>query len=197
MTKQGEKCHKKKSKGRPCKEGVSRTNSGRISRSKKINLSPITVVQEARMRLFGLTALQSAQAEGGSRIGRLRITGKISPEQYQAFVCFANQYNQYMQMIQAPDSLKRSGEFKSQSYSEEEDTKRRLSIKKHWLSLKKSIEEAQVKTYCNLWKSLNYFISRDDGIMSPTPLNLIVNLCHATDALISHYGIPNIKDKFK
>ncbi|WP_245412513.1 hypothetical protein [Candidatus Liberibacter solanacearum] len=78
MVSKDEKRYKNKSTGRPRKKGVARTDSGRISRSKKVKLSTEKIVQEARMRLFGLSAFQAAQAEGGSRVGRLRLTGKIS-----------------------------------------------------------------------------------------------------------------------
>ncbi|MBY7649613.1 MAG: hypothetical protein C4617_03850 [Candidatus Liberibacter europaeus] len=198
MTSKGEKRRKKKSIGRPCKKEVARTDSGRISRSKKTTLSPEVVAKEARMRLFGLSALQAAQAEGGSRIGRLRLTGKISSEQYQAFVCFTNQYRQYMKTLQVADSLERSGEYsRKYTYSEEADIKRRLAIKKNWMYLKKHIDEAQAKSSCNLWKSLDYFLTRDDGIMYSAPLNLTADLCRATDVLISYYGIIPTKQELK
>ncbi|AKK19705.1 hypothetical protein HUT03_00230 [Candidatus Liberibacter africanus] len=181
---------KKKSIGRPCKKGVSRTDSGRISRSKKAKFSPEKTAQEARMRIFGLSAFQAAQAESGNRVGRLRLTGKISSEQYQAFIRFSHQYHQYMNMIQAPNSLQRSGEQRNTSiYNEDADTKRRLSIKKRWMSLKQAINEAQEKSSYSLWKSLEYFLKRDDGIAYATPLSLIVSLSYATDILVHHYGI--------
>ncbi|ADR52543.1 hypothetical protein CKC_03970 [Candidatus Liberibacter solanacearum CLso-ZC1] len=194
MVSKDEKGYKNKSTGRPCKKGVARTDSGRISRSKKVKLSTEKIVQEARMRLFGLSAFQAAQAEGGSRVGRLRLTGKISSTQYQSFICFSHQYHQYINMIQSPNSLQRRGEyFRKYPYSEERDTQRCLAIKKNWLSLKKAIDEAQNNSSHNLWKALEYFLARDSHTTYSTPLSLELALCHATDILIDHYGIVSSK----
>ncbi|MBL0848952.1 MAG: hypothetical protein EU981_02515 [Candidatus Liberibacter ctenarytainae] len=190
MSSKSEKRRNKKSTGRPCKTGVPRTESGRISRSKKSALPPAFVAQEARMRLFGLSALQASQEESGSRIGRLRLAGKISQEQYQAFLCFADQYRQYMTMTQVPDSLRRNGEYVQHlSYCEDADTRHRLAIKKRWLYLKQAIDEAEAMSSCNLWKALDYFLTRYDGITHTMSLHTIVDACCAMDVLVTHYGI--------
>jgi hypothetical protein len=89
--------------GRPRKEGVSRTKSGRIALAHRTprDENPARTGIEARQRLFGMSEVVAQRNEVGSALGRLKMAGSeygISPEQFNAGDDWEKLFRQYVRI---------------------------------------------------------------------------------------------------
>ncbi len=72
-------------RGRPRKPGGRHPNGQLKRRSAKAQRDDITAVaRRARQNVFGLSAVDAARAEAGDMLGRLAISGEITPRQLAA-----------------------------------------------------------------------------------------------------------------
>jgi hypothetical protein len=89
--------------GRPRKEGVQRTENGRIAHGHTANSDrdPARTVREARQRVFGVSKAVAEGREVGSALGRLRMAGNehgISAEQHAAGEAWETLFRQYVRI---------------------------------------------------------------------------------------------------
>jgi hypothetical protein len=175
---------KRAARGRPVKQDVARTDSGRISRAANNDEpSAYSVAQETRMRLFNITKDDASQPEAHSVVGRLKLSGEISPDQYEALDRFICSHQSYMKAIQAPDSLKGPGAG-SGAADEETDADWRLSVERKFKEARRAIRDAQ--NYCNgnLYAAIDYL-----GFRNEFHGHLIGDLRLVGNVLIRHYGL--------
>jgi hypothetical protein len=174
----------KRKRGRPCKTGVARTDSGRISRAANNDEpSAYSVAQETRMRLFSISKDDASQPEANSVIGRLKLSGELSYEQHEALHRFICSHETYMKAIQAPDSLKVPGAGSS-SGDEEADTDWRLSVERKYKEARKAIREAQEHCNGNLYAAIDYL-----GFRNEFHAHMIGDIRLVGNVLIRHYGL--------
>lgn len=170
-------------RGRKCKQGVPRAESGRISRAANAEPAADTVAKETRMRLFGVTKEQASDPAVNSVIGRLMLSGEISHEQYEALNRFICSHETYMKAIQAPDSLKVPGTG-TRTSDEEADTEWRLSVERRYKEARRAIRDQQ--NYCrgNLYAAIDYLGFRNEHHPHMVgDLRLVGNVLHR------HYGM--------
>lgn len=97
--------------GRPRKEGVSRTASGRIAHGHHTpsDKDPAKAARDVRQRVFGVSEAVAAGRDIGSALGRLKIAGSeygISPAQHAAGEAWEFLFRQYVRIREglAPDA---------------------------------------------------------------------------------------------
>lgn len=174
----------KRKRGRPCKVDVARTDSGRISRAaNNDDPSAYTTAQETRMRLFSISKQDASQPEANSVIGRLKLSGEISTDQYEALDRLVCSHQSYMKAIQAPDSLKVPGAASSAG-SEEADQEWRLKAEKKYKDARKAIRDAQNHCNGNLYAAIDYLGFRDEF-----HAHMIGDIRLVGNVLIRHYGL--------
>ena len=157
------KAKRERQKGRPLKEGVARTDSGAISRSKRPADPADKVAREARMRHFGVTAKDASTAEASTAIGRWALLGTkgggISQEQYEALTRFTTTREHYLLSMQVPDSLRSKGSPGRSTFDEQRDTDRAVSLKKQYDGAMAAIKAAQIEhRNANLFAALQYVV---------------------------------------
>lgn len=161
MSSKAEKLRSKRERqrGRPIKEGVARTDSGRVSRSRKPADPADKVARDARMKIFGVTAQHASTSEASTFMGRLSLLGTqgggISVDQYEALKRFADDRERYMLSINAPDSLRSKGGGGSSSDNEAwKETAKRV-----YLFARDAIQRAQNEhPGANLWAVVQYVV---------------------------------------
>lgn len=167
-------------RGRPIKEDVARTDSGRISRAANYNEAPDKVAKDARMRLHGVSKEDCAQPEAGTVIGRMKLSGALSKAQYDSLVRYSMTRERHMLAIGAPDSLRtRSGGVMNVA-SDESD----IGATEAWANVRRVVSEAQLQSNGNLVAALNYMVTRDEYYAHMTG-----DLRVVSNALVRHYGI--------
>lgn len=135
------------------------------------------------MRLYGISKEDASQPEANSVIGRLKLSGEISHDQYEALDRFICSHQSYMKAIQAPDSLKVPGAG-SRAGDEEADTEWRLSVERKYKDARRAIRDAQ--NYCNgnLYAAIDYI-----GFRNEFHGHMIGDLRLVGNVLIRHYGL--------
>lgn len=173
---------KRKTRGRPCKEGVNRNDSGRITQ--KIGEAPDKLAKDTRVRLFGVPVADAAQPEAGSVIGRMKLAGEISNDQYEAFIRYAMTAERYKTAMQVPDSLKtrRGGVMNVPDDSVD------VAARAAWKSLMDAISAEQRFHRGNLMAPLNFIVSRDED--HP---HMVGDLRIVGNVLCRFYGIANTR----
>lgn len=185
MAAKAEKLRKKRAKrGRPLKENVNRTDTGQISRAATHEDSPFKVAKETRMRLFGLSSDDAGQPEANSVIGRLKLSGEISHEQYEALDRFICSHQSYMKVINAPDSLAVPGAMARSARDEESEIEWRLSVERRYKDARRAIRDAQ--NYCNgnLYAAIDYL-----GFRNEYHPHMVGDLRLVGNVLTRHYGL--------
>jgi hypothetical protein len=155
--------------GRPRKEGVKRTDNGRIAHghSSSSDRDPARTAREARQRVFGVSELVAQGTDIGSALGRLKIAGSeygISPEQFAAGQAWEVLFRQYVRIREglppdapspasmmldiaphrdmiSPDAEQPSGP--TGEYVSEED--RAIRIVKRWTEAYQALARVQVE----------------------------------------------------
>jgi hypothetical protein len=167
-------------RGRPCKDGVGRAESGRISRAADPGEAPNVLARQARVRLHGVNQNDADQPEAGSFIGRLKMTGQISPAQYEAFIRYQMTRERYLIAINAPDSLAtRSGGV--MNIPDPESDRKAITA---WDGVMQAIRTAQMYQRGNLMAALNFLVTRDEPHH-----HMVGDLRIVGNALCRHYGI--------
>lgn len=144
------------------KEGVARTDGGRISRAQNPAEPPDRVAREARMRLFDVPANDASKGEAATVMGRWSLLGQegggISQDQYEALKRFSNDRERYMMSVEAPDSLRsREG---GGSGSGDEGWK--ASAKRAYFSAREAIQRKQNESPgSNLWSVVQFVVIED------------------------------------
>lgn len=174
----------RRKRGRPCKADVARTDGGRISRAANNDEpSAFSVAQETRMRLYSISKEDAGQPEANSVIGRLKLSGEVSSDQYEALDRFILSHQTYMKAIQAPDSLKVPG-VGSSAATEEADQEWRLKVEKKYKEARKAIRDAQNHCNGNLYAAVDYLGFRDEF-----HAHMIGDIRLVGNVLIRHYGL--------
>lgn len=173
---------KRAARGRPCKKDVARTDGGRISRAANSNRmdAPDKLAKEVRMRMHGLTKAEATLPEGGTVIGRMKIAGDLSKEQYDALVSYQMTRERYMIAIRAPDSLKTISGGAMGTAEDESDA----SAVAAWDRVQNVIREAQKYERGNLAAALQYIVVRDEHHD-----HMVGDLRIVANALFRHYGL--------
>lgn len=167
-------------RGRPPKQGVARTDSGRISRAKE----PINkLALEARMRMHKISKEDAGSQEAGSPMGRMHMAymkwrkeikgGKnidrpqpelsLSTAQYYGLLQYQELHNDYLKAIGAPGAhydpyLGNSGDERAH----EEWTR---SVKERHAAARAAIQEAQnYERSHNLWAALDLCVLREQDL---------------------------------
>lgn len=180
MAKAASKAERRRKRGRPIKEGVARTDNGRISRAANTNEAPDKVARDARMRLHGVSKEDASQPEAGTVIGRMKLTGELSKAQYEGLIRYSMTRERYMIAMGVPDSLRtRSGGVMNVA-SDESD----IGAVEAWGRVHKAVLEAQKQSNGNLVAALNYMVTRDEYYA-----HMIGDLRVVSNALVRHYGI--------
>lgn len=170
----------RRKRGRPIKQDVARTDSGRISRAANTNEAPDKVAKEARMRLHGISKEDAGQPEAGTAIGRMKLSGELSKGQYDSLVRYHMSRERYMLAIGAPDSLRtRSGGVMNVAPDESD-----MGAVEAWGKVHNAVSEAQRQSNGNLVAALNYMVIRDEYYP-----HMIGDLRVVSNALARHYGI--------
>lgn len=167
-------------RGRPCTQNVARTESGRISRAANANEAPDKLAKEVRMRMHGLTRDDAAQPEAGSVIGRMKLAGDLSTNQYDALISYMMTRERYMIAIRAPDSLKTRRGGVMAVASEDADG----SAVAAWDRVQRVIRDAQAYETGNLAAALQFMVIRDEH--HP---HMVGDLRTVANALFRHYGV--------
>ncbi|WP_420961095.1 hypothetical protein [Brucella sp. IR073] len=154
----------KAKRGRPRKEGALRTPSGQISRAKE---PPAKVAQQARMRIFGMTASEALSDLAGDNLGRLHLAWKrdktdgISADQYEAAERYREVLNDYRKADLSPAAHYDQNGAVGASDPDEYDAWVRRA-KQSYDDARKAIEAAQEETRVgNLWAAVDYMLERD------------------------------------
>jgi hypothetical protein len=142
--------------GRPCKTDVNRNASGRITN--KPGEAPDKLGKDTRVRLFNVAPEDSAQPEAGSVIGRMKLTGEISADQYEAFIRYNMTIERYRSAMMSPDSLKTRRGGVMNIPDDESD----IAAVAAWTSLKNAITAEQRFHRGNLMAPLNFIVSRNE-----------------------------------
>lgn len=158
MTSKAEKLKQKRIArlGRPCKTGVNRNDSGRIT--KKAGEAPDRLAKDTRVRLFGVKEEDAAQPEAGTVIGRLKLSGEISSEQYESFIRYMMTAERYRSAMQSPDSLKTRNGGVMNIPDDEQD----IAAKAAWKRVTDAINAEQRYHRGNLMAPLNFIVTRDE-----------------------------------
>lgn len=135
------------------------------------------------MRLFGLTMEDAGQPEANTVIGRLKLSGEISGDQYEALNRFVKSHETYMKAINAPDSLKVPGAGSSAG-DEEADTEWRLSVERRYKEARKAIREAQNYSNRNFYAAIDYL-----GFRNEFHAHMIGDIRLVGNVLVRHYGL--------
>lgn len=151
-------------RGRPKKEGVLRTPSGQISRAKE---PPAKVAQQARMRIFGMTASEAMSDLAGDNLGRLHMAWKrdkaegISTSQYDAAERYREVYNDKRKADCSPAAhYDHIGSVGSSDPDEYEAWVKRA--KQAHADARKAIEDAQIETRNgNLFGAVQLMLEQD------------------------------------
>lgn len=150
------KSNAERRRGRPCKTDVNRNASGRITN--KPGEAPDRLGKDTRVRLFNVAPEDAAQPEAGSVIGRMKLSGEISHEQYEAFIRYNMTVERYRSAMMSPDSLKtrRGGVMNIPDDSSD------IAAVAAWISLEKAISAEQRFHRGNLMAPLNFIVSRNE-----------------------------------
>ena len=181
------KAKRERQKGRPLKEGVARTDSGAISRSRRPADPADKVAREARMKHFGVTAKDASTAEAATVMGRWSLLGQegggISADQYEALNRFSVAREHYLISIQAPDSLKSKGSPGRATIDEIQDAESKARLKRQYESARAAIQSAQNEhRNANLWAAVQQIIINDADFP-----HMIGDLRLVGNALMRHY----------
>lgn len=147
----------KRRRGRPCKTDVNRNASGRITN--KPGEAPDRLAKDTRIRLFSVSPDDAAQPEAGSVIGRMKLSGEISSEQYEAFIRYTMTAERYRTAMQVPDSLKTRRGGVMNVPDDDIDVAARAA----WKNLTDAIAAEQRFHRGNLMAPLNFIVSRDEN----------------------------------
>lgn len=165
MSSRAEKLRSKRDRqrGRPIKEGVARTDSGRVSRSRKPADPADKVARDARMKIFGVTAKHASTSEASTFMGRLSLLGTqgggISVDQYEALKRFADDRERYMMSVEAPDSLRSKGGGGMPSMDDQQDAEWKTRIKRVYLAARDAIQRHQNENPgANLWAAVQFIV---------------------------------------
>jgi len=168
MVSQAERLRSKRNaqRGRPIKQGVGRTDTGRISRSKEPSEPADKVAREARMKIFGIDPDVASTPQAATFMGRLSLLGQqgggISTDQYDALVRFSMDRESYMRSIMAPDSLAVAGAGGRSSIDEDEDTESRQRCKRRYDAARTAIQNAQNENRGNnLWAAVDFIVIKN------------------------------------
>ena len=97
---------KRLARGRPRLDGPREPN-GRLLRGWQVEETERAATQvavDARMRLYGLTEAMARQGEAGTEVGRMKLIGALSQDQYDASQRYLETVNAYQRAIGAkPD----------------------------------------------------------------------------------------------
>ena len=161
MSKAAKRKQKRHMRGRPCREDVARTESGRISRAANSNTSDAADKQarDVRMRQHGLTKAETMLPEGGTVIGRMKLKGDLSADQYDALMSYQMTRERYMIAIRAPDSLKTTGGGNVMAVVADDADALAIAA---WDRVRKVVQDAQNYERRNLWAALQFFIVNDE-----------------------------------
>lgn len=175
------KLEKPRTRGRPCKADVGRTDTGRISRAANQSEAPDKLMKEYRMKHYNVSKEDAAQPAAGSVIGRLYLSGEITKEQLDALTRYDAARIRNLASIGAPDSLKtRNGGVMYQP-DEEDDIK----AAKKWRDLSKAIMDLQCQhPASNFHSALNFIVARDE--FHPY---MIGDLRLVANCLCRHFGV--------
>lgn len=146
----------KRRRGRPCKPDMNRDASGRITN--KPGEAPDRLGKETRVRLFNVAPEDAAQPEAGSVIGRMKLTGEISQDQYEAFIRYTMTVERYRSAMMSPDSLKTRRGGVMNIPSDESD----MAAKAAWKGVTDAITAEQRFHRGNLMAPLNFIVSRNE-----------------------------------
>ena len=163
-----------KRRGRPRKEGVARTDSGRISRVKE---QPSKLALEARARMHKITLEQAKDQSAGTFLGRLHMAfidwekngkGKDKPQpemsltttQYHALLTCQQLYNDRLKVVAAPGAYYEPHLGNSGDPDAHENWG--ASINKRWTEMRDAIQEAQMYDRANnLWAALDLCVLQE------------------------------------
>ncbi|MBX5131620.1 hypothetical protein HJB80_02795 [Rhizobium lentis] len=180
MAKAASKAERRRKRGRPIKQDVARTDSGRISRAANANEPPDKVAKEARMRLHGVSKEDASQPEAGTVIGRMKLSGELSKAQYDGLIRYSMTRERYMIAMGVPDSLRtRAGGVMNVAPDESD-----IGAVEAWGRVHNAVSEAQRQSNGNLVAALNFMVTRDEYYP-----HMVGDLRVVSNALVRHYGI--------
>jgi hypothetical protein len=178
-------------KGRPRKEGVKRTKSGRASRAASAyneNAEAIAL----RMKVFGMTEAEARDQKAATYIGRLCLTGVrrttdgITQAQYEAAQAYLSAYEQFQRAVKSPDALRSSEGAASGPETDSYAAWCRNAIGK-WEKIQYAVMIEQgfhENRGANMWAALDYLVLRDQ--QHP---HMVGDLRLALNAVGHHLGI--------
>lgn len=173
---------KAKRMGRPCKEGVARTKSGRLSEARNPQEeAPDLLAKRKRVEMYGGDMAEAADQVRGTLIGRLMKSKEISEQQHNALQRYFELSERYFASIQAPDSLRsKSGGSVMTIPDDEAD----LRTRQKWRDVMSSIREAQKYHNGNLMAALQFIVVKEEFHE-----HMLGDVRIAANALVRHYGI--------
>jgi predicted hydrocarbon binding protein len=182
MTSRAERIRKKRQqRGRPCKEDVARTESGRISYAKGAGEAPDVLARRKRVEMFGVKLKDAGMQNAGSFIGRMFIAREINDAQHRALYRYGEDHARYMSVMQVPDSLRtKSGGSVMRISNDEAD----VQTRSRWREVQRSITDAQSHHNGNLLAALQFMVIRDQFHE-----HMVGDLRIAANVLVRHYGI--------
>lgn len=173
--------------GRPIKEGVGRTDSGRISRAKDGGGPPPDQAgRDARVRIFGLSHRDAVEPKAGTFIGRMNIKKDLSDAQYDALGRYLRDRARRLHSIQAKTGLEKtshSGLMVTKTDGEiAADAKRYEAA---YLNARQAVVNAQLEhRNTNLIAAIQYAVEEDLDLP-----HMIADVRLVANALQRHYRI--------
>lgn len=175
------KLNKVRRRGRPCKENVGRTDTGRISRAANQDEAPDKLMKEYRMRHYNVSREDAAQPAAGSVIGRLCLSGEISKDQLDALTRYDAARIRNLSAIGAPDSLKTRNGGVMYHPDDEDDVK----AARKWRDMSKAIMDLQCQhPASNFHSALSFMVARDE--FHP---HMLGDLRLVANCLCRHFGV--------
>lgn len=144
------------------------------------------VGKEARQRVFGVSAADSASDQAGTVCGRLCLTGEITGDQLEAAKAFAATYSSYQRAMNSPRPPKavEIGGITGGGSLNDITPERHTKALKQWDAAKRALVEANIYHRGSIYAACDYFALRDE-----MHLHMLGDLRVGLNALARHYGL--------
>ncbi len=198
----GQALKKRRRRGRKPIQGVTRTKSGRISRSRSAREARERVeFKEAaaqrlndyknrirvRMAHHDLTEAQAARQESGTVLGRLWLTTVIDERQYDAGVKCRQLCADYLKAINAPDATRNGTKGANGDETDAHEQWARDIAERH-AAMKQAIVQANIENReSNIPAAIEYIVIRDQEME-----HMIGDLRCGLNALVRHFMLDGL-----
>lgn len=176
-------------KGRPRKQGVKRTKTGRISQAADAlteNLDPI----QTRMRLFGLSEKDARDQKAATYLGRLYLTGELGRDRpyidamWDAAQEYLRVYEAFQRAVKSPDALRSGAGGGDQGESDNYAGWCQSAIQRKEAAERAIQVEQGIHRGANLWAALDYIVVRNE--QHP---HMVGDARIVLNALAHHFGL--------